>query len=220
MAPGWQNVSWRAWKSFSRRRGILPQSASSVSTQIASNHICGPHQQNVHYIYLASSIVIFPSSFLSGDPTGSNILQPVGSEAPRTRASWPPPICSRPSQPLSGDHHTCLSADGESDRKEKGGSTCTIFLGLWDPFYILDMEVLSQGPMDRLRNGNMASIQQCYPKIWKHPFVQKWTTNIFILSSVRWKIIWYILVTKIWFQVFYDQFDTLVLEEMADAWSW
>ena len=58
-APGWQDVSWGAWKSFSHRRGIFPQSASSVPTQIASNHICGPHQQNVHYLYLASIIVIF-----------------------------------------------------------------------------------------------------------------------------------------------------------------
>ena len=58
-APGWQDVSWGAWKSFSHRRGILPQSASSVPTQIASNHFCGPHQQNVHYLYLASIIVIF-----------------------------------------------------------------------------------------------------------------------------------------------------------------
>ena len=57
-APGWQDVSWGAWKSFSHRRGILPQSASSVPTQIASNHICGPHQPNVHYLYLASITVI------------------------------------------------------------------------------------------------------------------------------------------------------------------
>ena len=63
IAPGWQDVSWRAWKSFSHRRGILPQSASSVPTQIASNHICGPHQQNVHFLYLASSIVIFSLFF-------------------------------------------------------------------------------------------------------------------------------------------------------------
>ena len=58
------------------------------------------------------------------------------------------------------------------------------------------MEVLSQGPMDWLRNGKTAKIisQACCA-----------------LGNA--------LVTKIWFQVFYDQFDTLVLEEMADAWS-
>ena len=198
MAPGWQDVSWGAWKSFSHRRGIFPQSASSVPTQIASNHICGPHQQNVHYLYLASIIVISSLFFLSGDPTGSNILQPVGSEAPRTRASWPPPICSRPSQPLSGDHLTRLLPACDSNRKEKEGPTnTTLFLGFWDPFHILDMEVLSQGPMDRLRNGKTAKI----------------------ISQARCAL-GNVLVTKIWFQVFYDQFDTLVLEEMADAWSW
>ena len=157
----------------------------------------GPINQTSTTYTWFQSLWFLPSFFLSGDPTGSNILQPVGSEAPRTRSSWPPPICSRPSQPLSGDHLTRLLPACDSNRKEKEGPTnTTLFLGFWDPFHILDMEVLSQGPMDRLRNGKTAKI----------------------ISQARCAL-GNVLVTKIWFQVFYDQFDTLVLEEMADAWS-
>ena len=36
--PGWQDVSWRAWKSLSRGCRILPQSSFSIPPQIASNH--------------------------------------------------------------------------------------------------------------------------------------------------------------------------------------
>ena len=81
-------------------------------------------------------------------------------------------------------------------KKRRGPHTQPSFSGFWDPFHILDMEVLSQGPMDRLRNGKTAKI----------------------ISQARCAL-GNVLVTKIWFQVFYDQFDTLVLEEMADAWS-
>ena len=89
----------------------------------------GPINQTSTTYTWFQSLWFLPSFFLSGDPTGSNILQPVGSEAPRTRASWPPPICSRPSQPLSGDHLKCLFPACESDRKEKVGPTyTTLFL--------------------------------------------------------------------------------------------